>query len=272
MNVPLSITTAVVLARGLGTRMQRAAEDAVGDHQRAAADRGAKALMPLGGHTLLDHGLSALADAGLSRVVLVVAPDHGAFVDHFARRPLSRLRIDFAVQAAPLGTADAVRACAPAVGADPFVLLNADNYYPSHAVRALARAGAHAMGGFSPHSVAAGGNVPLDRVWRYAFVWCDPDGFLTDIVEKPAPSAFGAMPALVSMNLWALGSSVFEACARIAPSPRGELELADAIRVLVKDMGERVRVVAVRGPVLDLSVRGDIAAVERLLRGHEVVL
>jgi glucose-1-phosphate thymidylyltransferase len=266
------ISTAVVLARGLGTRMQRPAGGPLRHDQQAAADRGSKALMPIGGHTLLDHVLSTLADAGIDRCVLVVAPDHAAFVEHFARQRLSRLRVEFAVQAEARGTADAVLASAPVVGTAPFVVVNGDNHYPRSAIRALCEAGPHAMGGFTPASVAEGGNVPLERVWRYAFVWHDAEGWLTDIVEKPDASAPGGVPPLVSMNLWAFGPAVFEACARIAPSPRGEFELAAAVRRLVNVMKQPLRVVPVTGPVLDLSARGDIAAVERLLALHEVSL
>jgi glucose-1-phosphate thymidylyltransferase len=267
-----TISTAVVLARGLGTRMQRAAADALRADQLEAARRGAKALMPIGRHTLVDHVVSALADAGIERVVLVVPPDHNPFADHFARVAPARVRVQFAVQAEPRGTADAVLAAAPVVGAEPFVLVNGDNHYPVPAVDAVRAAGPHAMGGFTPASVAEGGNVPIERVWRYAFVWHDAEGWLTDIVEKPSTTDMPVGAALVSMNLWAFGPAVFTACARVHPSVRGELELADAVRLLVGQMGERVRVVPVQGPVLDLSARGDVALVERLLAGGQVRL
>ena len=54
-------------------------------------------------------------------------------------------------------------------------------------------------------------------------------------------------------------------------SPRGELELPLAMQALV-DSGVGVRVFASSEPVLDLSNRGDIAALESRLRGREVVL
>ena len=77
---PTRTTQAVILARGLGTRMRREAEGtsaALSDEQRRAAAQGAKGMMPLGGRPFLDYVLSALADAGIGDVVLVVAPDHG---------------------------------------------------------------------------------------------------------------------------------------------------------------------------------------------------
>ena len=266
------VDTAVVLARGLGTRMRRDEGGALTESQRAAASAGAKALMPVGRHALIDHIVSALADAGLSHVVLVVPPDHAAFVSHFGGRPLSRVEVTFAVQEAPRGTADAVLSARDAVGDRPFVMVNGDNHYPPEALRAVASAAPHAMGGFVPNSLVAGGNIPRERIARYAFVWPDARGNAVRFVEKPEPAPFDDPAVVISMNLWAFRPSVFTACERTTPSVRGELELADAVRILVTELGEPVRVVPVRGPVLDLSSRGDIAAVEQLLATREVVL
>jgi glucose-1-phosphate thymidylyltransferase len=240
--------------------------------QRRAADAGAKALMPVGGHALVDHILSALADAGIGRVVLVVPPDHDAFRAHVAARRVSRVAIDFAVQAEARGTADAVHAAEPFVLAAPFLVINGDNFYPREAINAVRLAGPHAMGGFDASSLVTGGNIPADRLRRFAFAWTDEAGDLVRLEEKPESASPDDHHARVSMNLWAFGPRIFDACARITPSARGELELTDAVRLLIGPMRERMRVVPVPGPVLDLSFRGDIAEVERLLAGHEVRL
>jgi dTDP-glucose pyrophosphorylase len=69
------------------------------------------------------------------------------------------------------------------------------------------------------------------------------------------------------MNAFAFTPEIFEACARIAPSERGELEIVDAVREL-----EDVHVIPFAGGVLDLSRRDDIEDVERRLAEVEVVL
>src|SRR5438128_295455 len=103
-------TKAVVLARGLGTRM-RAARDAVrlDPDQASVADTGLKAMIPVTpGRPFLDYILASIADAGFTEVCLVVAPDHDALRAHVERAvPLERLRVSFAVQEKALGTADA---------------------------------------------------------------------------------------------------------------------------------------------------------------------
>ena len=98
---------AVVLARGLGTRM-RDASTSLPVEQAAVAETGVKGLIPVAGKPFLDYALSALADAGFCDVCLVIGPEHRAVRERYERsaRP-RRLRISFAIQARPLGTADA---------------------------------------------------------------------------------------------------------------------------------------------------------------------
>ncbi|MFC2574056.1 MAG: sugar phosphate nucleotidyltransferase, partial [Actinomyces oris] len=111
---------AVVLARGLGTRMRASSPTGSGltSQQATAAASGYKALMPIGEHRLIDYSLSALVDAGIERAVLVVGPEHEDFRRHVDSLELTRLTIDLAVQVNPLGTADAVLSAEAAVGGE----------------------------------------------------------------------------------------------------------------------------------------------------------
>jgi len=129
---------AVVMARGLGKRMQQPAGGSTLDRDQAAvADAGIKAMIPIG-RPFLDYVLSALADAGIRRVCLVIGPEHTAIRQYYGGQvPLERLRIDFAVQEVADGTAHAVAAAKAFADADDFLVLNADNYYPVEAIRPL---------------------------------------------------------------------------------------------------------------------------------------
>src|SRR5699024_8983615 len=121
------ITTAVVLARGLGSRMRAAGQGALSSEQAAAAAAGHKALVPVGAHRLVADSVSALGDAGIRRAVLVVAPEHEEFSRHLAELAPSRLEVTLAVQAEPRGTANAVASAREAVGDAPFIMVNGDN-------------------------------------------------------------------------------------------------------------------------------------------------
>ncbi len=76
----------------------------------------------------------------------------------------------------------------------------------------------------------------------------------------------------VSMNCWSFGPAIFGACAAIGPSPRGELELTDAVQYAIDELGVRFRVLPFHEGVLDLSSRSDIRGVVAGLRGIEVRL
>ena len=262
---------AVVLARGLGTRMRAssAAGSGLTSQQAAAAASGYKALMPIGGHRLIDYGLAALADAGIERAVLVVGPEHEDFRRHIDSLERTRLTIDLAVQVNPLGTADAVLSAEAAVGEESFLMVNGDNYYPRQVLHDLARHRGNALAGFDRAALVAESNIPAERIAAFAIVRAR-DGALEEIVEKPSAEVVRAAGAHapVSMNAFRFTPEIFAACRRIAPSPRGELEIVDAVRALPGP----VSVLAATGGVLDLSRREDIREVEARLSGTEVSL
>ena len=262
---------AVVLARGLGTRM-RAAGPAGSDltsQQAVAAASGYKALMPIGEHRLIDYSLAALADAGIERAVLIVGPEHEDFRHHIDSLELTRLTIDLAVQVNPLGTADAVLSAEAAVDGEPFLMVNGDNYYPRQVLRDLARHRGNALAGFDRAALVAESNIPAERIAAFALVRAR-DGALEEIVEKPSAEVVRAAGphAPVSMNAFRFTPEIFAACRRITPSPRGELEIVDAVRALPGP----VAVLPATGGVLDLSRREDIAEVEARLSGTAVSL
>ncbi|MGA2064651.1 MAG: nucleotidyltransferase family protein [Thermoguttaceae bacterium] len=266
---------AVVLARGQGTRMRRADEAAPLDPaQRAAAATGVKAMIPVG-RPFLDYVLSSLADAGCRRVCLVVGPGRNPVREYYGALPApGRLAIEFAVQQEPRGTADAVAAAEAFAGGDPFLAINSDNYYPPEALCALCAAGGPAVALFERQSLLSGGNIPPERISRFAVAQSDGRGLLVRILEKPDEATLAALPEpiCVSMNCWRFGPAIFAACRAIAPSARGELELPDAVQYAIDALGERFRALQIRAPVLDLTTRGDIAAVAALLASREVRL
>jgi glucose-1-phosphate thymidylyltransferase len=204
-----------------------------------------------------------------------VAPDATDVQRHFHHEmTLRRVRIRFAVQPEPRGTADAVLAAESIIGAGRFLVLNADNYYPVEAYRALSEVEGCALPGFDREALVRQGNIDPDRIRRFALLRVSAGGFLEEIVEKPDEATFAAMGehALVSMNLWAFTPVIFEACRRVKPSSRGELELPGAVRIAMKDLGERFRVLPFVAPVLDLGRRSDVANVEAALRNVRPIL
>ncbi|MGQ0766902.1 MAG: sugar phosphate nucleotidyltransferase [Gemmatimonadota bacterium] len=264
---------AVILARGLGTRMRQADRQVTLDReQEAAADAGAKGLMPVG-RPFLDYVISGLADAGLTDVCLVIAPGPSPLRERYSAE-VSRVRVGFAIQNEARGTADAVAAAAEFAGQDTFLVLNSDNYYPVRSIRELRRLGCAGLVGFDAAALSALGNVPDERIRRFALIEVDDADQLVAIHEKPDLELYRRIAAtsLISMNLWSFSPLILEACRRVQPSVRGELELQDAVRICRDELGERFTVLRSVEGVLDLSSRADVAAVTRRLSGVVVSL
>jgi dTDP-glucose pyrophosphorylase len=264
----LVTTRAVVLARGLGRRM-RALEPGVHltDDQRRAADRGSKAMMPINGRTFLDYVLSAIADAGIRHVALIVAPDHGQIAERYASasRP-SRVELQFVIQQEALGTANAMLAAEAWAGTAAFLAMNADNLYPVEGLRHLAALDEPGLLVFDRHELVRSSGIPAARIQSFALLEIDDDGYLTRIEEKPPPELVrqAGPHASVSMNCWRLDDRIFDACRDVPRSLRGEFELPVAVGLAI-ERGMRFKAIPARGPVLDLSARLDVTEISRRL-------
>jgi glucose-1-phosphate thymidylyltransferase len=258
------VTRAIVLARGLGTRM-RATDPAAAltADQARAADAGLKAMMPVHGRPFLDYVLSAVADAGISEVGLIVAPDHAALRSYYDAHRTTRVRLHYIVQPEAIGTANALLSAETWCGVDPFLVLNADNLYPSDALAALAALNEPGLPVFSRDALVRASNIPAERIRAFALVEIGADDYLTRIVEKPPPDVDGP---LVSMNCWRFDSRIFGACRDVPRSARGEFELPEAVALAVT-RGVRFRCNPATGAVLDMSTRADAIDVERRLAG-----
>jgi glucose-1-phosphate thymidylyltransferase len=266
------IEKVVILARGLGTRMRRADDDATLDPRQAeVAETGVKALIPIG-RPFLDYVLTAVATAGFRRVCLVVGPQHDAIRNYYGRQVgAKRLAFEFAVQQQPRGTADAVAAAEQFAGSDDFVMLNSDNYYPVVALKALREADGAAVALFERESMLSG-NIPEERLRQFAVAKLDGRANLARILEKPTAETLDSLPRphWIGMNCWRFGPKIFAACRAIGPSSRGEYEITDAVQHAIDALGECFRAIQVRAPVLDLSSRRDVGPIAERLSALEV--
>ncbi len=288
----MSTARAIVLARGLGTRMRAVDSSAhLTPEQQRAADAGLKAMIPLNGRPFLDFILSSLADAAVQQVALIVAPEHRALRQHYeVVAPPTRIRLDFVVQEEPLGTAHAVLAAESWVRAEPFLTMNADNLYPVAALSELAQLSEPGLPAFDAADLVRSSNISAERIRSFAFLDVDEHGYLVGIVEKPSaelPAKAGSYKgrgvsdrsrgesdrgrggsdkAGISMNCWRFDERIFRACREVPRSQRGEFELPEAVGVAV-GTGVRFKTFPACGPVLDLSTRADTADVARRLAG-----
>jgi glucose-1-phosphate thymidylyltransferase len=240
--------------------------------QQAAAAAGLKAMMPVGnqGRPFLDYVLSSLADAGCSDVCLVVAPDHEAVRAHYTTAPPQRVHLDYAVQDAATGTAHAVLAARTFAGSGPFLVLNADNLYPTEVLHTLVALTGPGLPAFDRTALVQESGFSAERVAQFAVITVDQGGFLAGIREKPPADDPAVLDshALISMNVWRFDERIFETCRDVPRSARGEYELPEAVGLAVA-RGVRFLVIPALGGVLDLSQRGDVAGMSLKLAGLE---
>lgn len=265
----------VVLARGLGTRMRHDDESAeLRDDQQQVADTGVKALVPFE-RPFLDYVLTVAAEAGYRQVCLVIGPEHDEIRRYYSDLKAERLQFQFTIQHEPRGTADAVMAAQDFVGDDAFLMINSDNHYPLEALAGLRGLSGPGLASFERDALVEMSNIPAERIARFAVVEVDDDGFMLRVHEKPEPALVDRLPRPlgVSMNCWRFGGdSIFDACAAIEPSPRGELEITTAVQYAIDTLGVRFHALPLRAPVLDLTSRTDIDSVGERLTGLQVKL
>jgi glucose-1-phosphate thymidylyltransferase len=265
----------VILARGLGTRMRKPDDTAKLDQSQAtAAAAGVKAMIPIGDRPFVDYLLSSVADAGFTHVCLVIGPEHSDVRSRYEHDVIpKRIKIEFAIQERPLGTANAVLAAENFANEDTFVVLNSDNFYPPEALRALHDLAEPAIVGFDRDVLRQRGNFPGERTKRFGALEIDGDGYLVKIRVNPSWNMLRTGGAIyASMNCFLFTREIFRACREVPVSARGEFELPQAMHYAIDRGWMRFKVVRIAGAVLDMSSRGDIHSVQSVLREVNVDL
>ncbi len=267
------IKKAVILAGGMGTRMQAPSDNAteLDDHTAELASKGLKGLIPINGRPFLDYVLGSIFRAGVEAICLVVPPNSGElqnYINDAAAR--SGKKVTWAVQEEPRGTADALMCAREFVAGESFIMSNCDNIYPDGALEDLVRDTSHGscVMAFDRDALLEGSNFGEERVRRFAVVVADEKGHLQEIVEKPEnPQQYERDSHLwMSMNLYRFTPAIFPACNSIEPDEeRGELELTTAVLQLAQK--HPIQVKRCTGGVVDMTGRDDIVAVREMLDG-----
>ena len=252
---------ALVLAGGRGTRLRPIT------HTRA------KQLVPVANKPVLDYGLEAIAAAGIKEVGIVVSdprellmPDHrtGELITTLVNSQAeiraavgdgSRygLRVTYIEQEAPLGLAHAVKISEDFMAGDSFVMYLGDNLIKDGIVPFVEE--------FEREKPEA--QILLAKVarpWEFGVAELDGERVVR-LEEKPKQPRSDL--ALVGVYLFT--KSIFDAVRAIKPSPRGELEITDAIQHLITT-GRNVRSHIIHGWWKDTG------RVEDLLEANRIVL
>jgi len=234
----------VVLAAGQSTRMKSGVS---------------KVLHPLGGQPLIAYSIATLTEATGAPPVLVVGPDS----DDVRAALADRAR--YAVQARPMGTADAVRSANSALqGAATDILVTYADMplLRVETLRALAEAQAANAGPMTLLSLLSPRRPDFGRVVR------DSAGRILSVVE--AAQATPAQLALTEVNVGAYCFNAYwlwDALPRLKVSPKGEYYLTDLVAQAVAGGGVVASVVTRdEDEVIGINNRAQLAEAETALR------
>jgi glucose-1-phosphate thymidylyltransferase len=237
---------ALILAGGAGTRLRPIT------HTRA------KQLVPVANKPILFYGIEAMVAAGIIEIGVIVGDTRDEVMAALGDGSQFGAKITYIPQDAPLGLAHCVLIAHEFLGDDDFVMYLGDNLLEQDLGAFVAVFEAERGGEEPPSAQILLKQVPDPH--RFGIATLDSAGNVVALIEKPAdpPSDL----ALVGVYLFT--AKVHEAVAAIEPSPRGELEITDAIQWLV-DQGERVRCELLTGWWIDTGKLTPLLEANRLL-------
>jgi NDP-sugar pyrophosphorylase family protein len=162
---------AVILAGGLGTRLRAV----VADRPKPMADAGGK--------PFLEHHVERLREQGFGEVVLCVGYLAGQIRDHFGDGRRWGVRIDYATENEPLGTAGALANAAGLLeGSGPFFLINGDSWVDLDFRDLSRRHREHRER--DPRTAGTIVTVPVEDAAAYGTLELAPDGRVLSFREK----------------------------------------------------------------------------------------
>jgi len=242
----------LILSGGAGTRL------------RPITHTSAKQLVPVANKPILFYGIEDMVEAGITEIGIITGdtgPEIRAAVGDGSKWGA---KVTYISQDAPLGLAHCVLIARDFLGEEDFVMYLGDNLLRQGIAEFVEkferdRSTSGEADGDRPSAQILLARVPDPQ--RFGVAEIGPDGEVTQLVEKPEHPKSDL--ALVGVYLF--DPSIHEAVATIAPSPRGELEITDAIQWLI-DNGHRVRHEVLEGWWKDTG------KLQPLLEGNRLVL
>ena len=240
-----TVRKAVIPAAGLGTRFL------------PATKAQPKEMLPVIDRPAIQYVVEEAVRVGIDDILIITGRGKRSLEDHFDRnfeleyqleqkgktedldeiRELAELAdIHYVRQGEPLGLGHAVAVARKHVGDNPFVVMLGDDIMVDGS-RLLE--GMIATYDERQRSVVALAEFPREEISSYGCVRPEPvEGAaglvkILDIVEKPAPEV--APSNLAVMGRYVFTPEIFECLDRIEPGVGGEIQLTDAIGLLLAD-------------------------------------
>ncbi|MGQ9487728.1 MAG: nucleotidyltransferase family protein [Armatimonadota bacterium] len=240
-----SLRWCVILSAGRGTRL--------GELTRHLP----KPMVPVAERPLLEHILTRIRDATPIRdFVIVVRYRAETITQHFGDGTAFGIRTRYVHQPENRpGTGGAVRAALPHLPGEPFLMSFGDILTDPNNYRRLLQA-------YHPELVALLGVNWLPDVSEGGGVWLEGDRVIR-LQEKPRNA--DTHWNLAGVHIFS--PAIAPVLERLAPSPRGEYELTDAMQTLLQQYPGRVSAVPFEGYWNDVGTPERLLHAQRYLAG-----
>jgi UDP-N-acetylglucosamine diphosphorylase/glucosamine-1-phosphate N-acetyltransferase len=203
---------AAVLAAGEGERLQP-----------ITATR-PKHLIKVGGKPILEHCINALKACGVNEAVIVVYYMADTMRAYFGDGKKFGLKIEYAEQKGVLGTGNAASITEPFMQED-FLLVNGDMLFDAEAIKTVVNLHQKEK----PSATMA--IVPVEKPENYGIVEIEDGRKVKRIVEKPTRKE--SPSNLANAGIYVFSTQIFEKLKQIPASARGEMEIPDALSLLI---------------------------------------
>jgi dTDP-glucose pyrophosphorylase len=207
-----------------------------------------KELLPVGDKAVIEHVVEAMVYAGITNIVVVVAPHKHGLSDYLGSGKRFGVTFTYVVQDERLGLANAV-AAGKHVIRGRFIVVLGDNFFtPKEFLTDLIKTHIDMM------ATTTVGVARVEDVTRHGII--KPDrGRIIDMIEKPsieaAPSNMGAIGAYV------FEMDIFDAIDATMTGYKGEYQLTDAIRTQIQE-GKNVLYREMEGVHIDVGTPQDL--------------
>ncbi len=212
---------ALVIVAGRGTRLS------------PLSDTRPKSMIPVGGKPALEHLLLTLKDSGIRDVILVVGYLGDIIKSHSNNGSSLGMNLRYIHQEKPLGTGDAVATAKSQIGEDNFLVVYGDLLFSPEVITPLFRPE------YANRNVIF--VVKTDDARDYGVVHLNQER-VEEIVEKPTDEQKGSQ--WINAGIYSMNKTIFECLDRVSYSPRGELELTNAVNMLINS-GQDVSVIRI---------------------------
>lgn len=249
------IDIAVVPVAGLGTRLLPATKSQP------------KEMLPVARKPVVQYVVEELTRMNMKRVLFITGPGKASIEDHFdlndelvqelRENGKEELLEELEYERAPLqyfytrqrqllGLGHAISCAESFVGGQPFVTALGDSIIGMHAQSDIVQRMIRCFVGQRASAVVAFEKVPIDEVHRYGIAKPRTEGDvfeIDDLIEKPARQEAPSNLAIAARYVFA--PIIFDAIRRTPPGKGGEIQITDALRLLIRE-GARVCGVCLR--------------------------